>query len=46
MNKKYNFIIAQRNRFLEDLGLKPSEYGVNWTMRCDRDCVGGKWKAR
>lgn len=34
--KKIKFEIEQRNKFLDELGLKKHEYGVNFIMKCDR----------
>ena len=32
MAKKPDYRIERRNRYLEDIGLRPYEYGVNWTF--------------
>lgn len=32
MAKRRAYLVKQRNKFLEDLGLEPYQYGVNWTL--------------
>lgn len=34
--KKFRYNIEKRNQFLEDIGLKPHEYGVNFTEKKDK----------
>ena len=36
MTKMPNYCIEQRNKYLEDIGLKSWEYGVNWTVDSDK----------
>lgn len=40
--KKFKYDIQQRNKYLDDLGLKPQEYGVNFTWTNDKRKK--KWK--
>ena len=44
MTKRLDCIISQRNRYLEDLGLEPYEYGVNWTLRGGNKKVMKRWE--
>ena len=32
MAKRRAYLVKQRNKYLEDLGLEPYQYGVNWTL--------------
>jgi len=32
-----DYRFEQRNKYLEDIGLKPWEYGVNWTLDSDKE---------
>jgi len=43
MAKKSDYRIEQRNRYLEDIGLEPYEYGVNWTVDVKKKTLKG-WK--
>lgn len=42
MSKKLKYNIEQRNKYLDDLGLKPHEYGVNFIA--GKDKRRKKWK--
>ena len=38
-----DYRFEQRNKYLEDIGLKPWEYGVNWTVDSEKEQLK-KWK--
>lgn len=42
MKKHNGYYIVQRNKYLEKIGLKPNQYGVNFTFTTDK--YKKKWK--
>lgn len=39
MAKRPVYLVKQRNKYLEDLGLEPYQYGVNWTLDSRRKAM-------
>mgnify|MGYP007069856396 CR=1 FL=1 len=44
MSKKIKYNIVQRNKYFDDLGIKPHKYGVNFTTTDEKKKRLKKWK--